>query len=1023
MGLSILQLNCNHAAAASDLLGHLSRQRDCALTLISDPYMAWLGAQLGRPYPTVLADLQRTSCIYPLPGTIVTDHGAGDHFVWADVASLGRVVSCYFPPSVRFAAFQGELDQIAALIQGAPNGRLLIGGDFNAHSPLWGSINDVVDERGQAVQDWLSTHDLTTLNDGVHPTFDPGTRSSPSYIDLTVATAEMVPACQNWQVLHGISSESDHRLISHEWSSVGTIPSPPTRRPKVKAKDGLAAALLEHLDAAQPTSAQQLNDAVSEVWKQQTYVTQPKEGQICRSTYWWNDKIAELWKACNRSRRVLTRTRALPPTGFPDPEHYRARVQRAIDAHREARRLLRREIKASKRECWNSLIELVELTPWGKPYQLVRGKFSKPPERAALNAEGRLEILTDLFPRATIPYPTELARLEDAYHREGRALPTSSPVETPPVSKEEIEEAASRARTGRAPGPDLIPGAVVKGILANRPELCAKALDSMLRGDEPFPEAWKAAEAVLIPKPKGGYRPISLLTTLAKSAEAVIDARLREHLESGGHLSEAQHGFRKRRSCLTAIDRVVQFAQPGLDAPVGGNPCQAIVLLDVQNAFNTIEHVAILRALVKRDCTPSMVRLINSYLWGRTISPQGENPETSGLPADRGVPQGSVLGPLLWIVAYDDVLRLPLLQGVELVCYADDLAVLVKANDWTSVRIRANDAIAQISAWMATVGLKLAPAKCEWMSLSGKRKATCTIVCDGVQVRREEVVRYLGVHLDPALSGLEHIRRASAKALGVAQAVARLFPNTRGATVQKRVLLATVAKSIALYACPVWPRKSLGTDLARDLLRKAQRPMALRVLSAYRTVSTNAALVLSRSRPWDLHAKALRRAHVEGIPVGDALHAANEEWQREWSSIPAGSPGARVRDIIQDVNAWWNLSHVVLDFFTTQIVTEHGDFGSYLHRIGKWPTAECRHCDGGVDDTPEHTVMRCPAWTHLRSRRFNGDNLIAVLQNAMRTPEEWGPFAETVRAILGEKMRTPPRPIIAAAPAAAVGDP
>jgi hypothetical protein len=153
--------------------------------------------------------------------------------------------------------------------------------------------------------------------------------------------------------------------------------SPPLSRPKVILKDGLSKALRERLEAEQPDSVARLNETIMEVWNANTSIFEPRRnGRIQRSTYWWNDSIAGMWRECNRVRWRLNRLRARKPPTCPGAlELHHARIEAALNGYRESRSVLRKEIKRSKREHWNLLIAEVEESPWGKPYQLVRGKL------------------------------------------------------------------------------------------------------------------------------------------------------------------------------------------------------------------------------------------------------------------------------------------------------------------------------------------------------------------------------------------------------------------------------------------------------------------------------------------------------------------------------------------------------------------------------------------------------------------------------------------------------------------------
>ena len=375
-----------------------------------------------------------------------------------------------------------------------------------------------------------------------------------------------------------------------------------------------------------------------------------------------------------------------------------------------------------------------------------------------------------------------------------------------------------------------------------------------------------------------------------------------------------------------------------------------------------------------------------------------------------GVPQGSVLGPLLWNVGYDDVLRLPGLPcGVELFAYADDLAILVSASSSELLQLRVNVTVREISRWMNGVGLALAPAKCEALFLTGRMlKPECTFWCNGITIPQVRQARYLGVILDSCLSGTRHIAAAVDKASKAANEIARILPNLGGATVERRRLLMAVAESIALFGAAVWPVACHGYLKTRNGLRKAQRPAALRVICAYRTVSTSAALVLVGDLPWDLLANLRHKRWIDPtITWEEAESEARQAWQTEWDSVSEGESGWQVRRLIPSIEGWQKRAGGNLDFFTTQFITGHGDFGAYLHRIGRVETPICQYCDSGEVDDAEHTLLRCIVWTEQREAFGTGSppsSLEEVVRVIHLSRDSWDSFSEVARRILRAKM-------------------
>lgn len=116
--------------------------------------------------------------------------------------------------------------------------------------------------------------------------------------------------------------------------------------------------------------------------------------------------------------------------------------------------------------------------------------------------------------------------------------------------------------------------------------------------------------------------------------------------------------------------------------------------------------------------------------------------------------------------------------------------------------------------------------------------------------------------------------------------------------------------------------------------------------------------VAERCRLWEAGPNTSKEAEREATLAA---------WQEEWSTIPEGCPGARIRDLISNIRRWLDRPGGEVDFYLTQVITGHGDFQEYLHRIGKALSSTCIYCDQDAVDDAEHTLLVCPALKRARS--------------------------------------------------------
>lgn len=888
-----LQINLNHCWAAQQVLTQTTLERSINVVLISD--------QLRNPIDddgwVVSGDGGSAVMIGKNSALAVASKGGGRGFAWIRAGGM-HVVSCYCPPRWDAVEFDSFLKDLSAVIADyMTEGVLIVGGDFNAHSSEWGSSTE--DVRGRKLSDFAAALGLTTVNEGTSATYRRVNASS--VVDVTFVRTGANAMVNGWRVLSEVYSGSDHCYVEYAVDPLGRS----TLRHESETVKGWSIGKLDHakLSAALNRASRVLVDANSEEMavQMQEYLVGLCEESMPRrvlwkgrsSAHWWTPEITERRRECIAARRRYQRAgRRAVTTG------------RAVELAgcRNAVSRLSVAIKKSQEKCWSQLCSEVDRDPWGTPYKVVLRRFG----RRAVGAAGReLEIARELFPTLpTVDWESVSIRRD--------VMNDSSEEEDMPFSIGEVLQAVSRLPSGKASGPDGIPNEILIAAVKKRPGLFADMYNKCWASGV-FPVCWKLAKLVLLHKGQGkpmdqatSYRPLSLLNGAGKLFERLLLKRIYNWLDAVEGLSPKQFGFHPGRSTLDAVRSVIEIAERAASGPTQYRHLCAVVALDVRNAFNSAPWQAVDEAL-QRKCAPRrLIRMIRSYLSGRELLVESGGAE-SRLTVTGGVPQGSVIGPVLWNIFYDGLLRLELPEGAHLIAFADDIAVVTVGHNKELLEKVTNETLDLVGHWMAGNGLGVAPQKSEAVVLTRKWAYTNPVIrYEGVPIAVGRSIRYLGVFLDTRLTFRDHIMKVTAGARKTAVAIGRLMPNVGGPQQAKRRLLATVVNNKLLYAAPIWSSAASGTERNRGALSQAQRVVALRVTRCYRTVSDMAALCLAAMIP--AHLLADERRRLERGPLASGMTRAEyvkaeklatiESWQRVWCE---SEKGAWTRRLLPDV--------------------------------------------------------------------------------------------------------------------------
>ena len=327
---------------------------------------------------------------------------------------------------------------------------------------------------------------------------------------------------------------------------------------------------------------------------------------------------------------------------------------------------------------------------------------------------------------------------------------------------EEISKIISSLNIKKAVGPDGISSKILhilKSVIS--PVLSNIINKSMQLGI--FPDKLKIAK--IIPLHKGGkideinnYRPISILSSLSKIFEKVINKRFIDFLKKHNVISDYQFGFREGMSTTLALADICDQFQNALD----NNEITCGIFIDLAKAFDTVNHSILLKKLIHYGIRGNAFELIKSYLNDRVQYVQINNFISSNKEILCGVPQGSVLGPLLFLLYVNDIQNA---SDFNIRLFADDTLLYFSKKKPCDLEKHVNIELDKIQRWLDVNKLSLNVSKTKYIIISPKlrERYKFQIKLKEHLLCQTETHKYLGIVIDEKLSWKPHLSAVASK--------------------------------------------------------------------------------------------------------------------------------------------------------------------------------------------------------------------------------------------------------------------
>ena len=589
--------------------------------------------------------------------------------------------------------------------------RVLLAGDLNSKHPAWNSRRR--NKNGDRLYAYLPALKFQPYAPK-EPTHFPINGGAPDILDIALSTE--VDLLEDPRSINAL--QSDHNPVVFPIDHRHTIPQARTNKIPITDWPQYKQHLLDELpQLPTPTNIQETEDAIDSLtallltaYKANTTYIQPekKPGDPAART-------AALIQLKRWARKKWQQTR------HPGYKTLFNKLTQKVKTR----------IARLKQEEWDTKLQQVD-APSNEFWKIARNLRKTPhrtnrplhgPQGLKFDPDDKAEIFANYLQDIFTPHP-EVYNEETVQqtHRQLRTIIAQDPQTEPDAtSPREVERIVSKLPMNKAPGVDRITSMMLKQGPRRLNVYLAQMYNKLLQLAH-FPSNWKHASICMIPKPgtdqmfPQNYRPISLLSVLSKVYERIVKTRLQEFVEEHKLYPDHQFGFRPEHDTTAQLVRVVDHIAVGFNAmqhTVG-------VFLDIEKAFDRVWHPGLIVKLNQLHFPDCYVHLLHNFLQNRTFTVRSSGTTSESHPITAGVPQGSVLSPLLYVIYTAD---LPIARACTIATFADDTALFSSNKNIRYAAQAIQRQLLLLEQWSNTWRIKVNPAKSQAIIFSRRRPA------------------------------------------------------------------------------------------------------------------------------------------------------------------------------------------------------------------------------------------------------------------------------------------------------------
>lgn len=701
--------------------------------------------------------------------------------------NIWKIASVYIPPSKTIR--NEDIETIMS-----DNTSKIIGGDLNAKSSTWRAR--ITNSRGRLIQTMAQRHNFVIYAPEEPTHYTPLKR--PDILDIFMV--KNINYTMEIEVINELSSDHTPVLLTTQnWQNYQNNVQSKTNWKSFAEKIQAINRPIPNISSVEEieNEVKQITNEIQTSYNQSTKKIPTKDKDISIP-----QEIKDMIKIKNRAVRRAS------VTGYPPDKIYANQL----------RTLVKKELDEHRNSNWNNLLESLndedndhkKLWAWKKkttkqsnsikPIHGERGLVYSDKNKATAFADS-----------LQLQFQENQNREEDIEETERTTRTVIRYLNRPDNSNlretntEEIKSEITRLKTRKAPGEDLITNKMLKIFAEEYLHYIVNLINSILKNRH-FPDSWKNAIIILIPKPgknhthPENHRPISLLNTLAKLTERIILTRLNEEIIDKNVIPMEQFGFQPELSTELQALRLTEDIHKSLDL----KHSTAAAFLDISKAFDKAWHQGILYKLIKNNISPGLIKLLHSYLKNRTFQVRTGTAISRKYPQEAGVPQGGVLSPILYNILTADIPTT--LSHTKVYTFADDTAILSQSANINQAVTYLQRALDHIQSWAIKWKLKINPNKTQAIIFTNKREVPSKeLKINEHRLEFKPTIKYLGIRFDSKLTWSGHANQTIDK---VENRFMQLYPylnrKSKLNLKNKKILYNQCIRPIITYGSVVW---------------------------------------------------------------------------------------------------------------------------------------------------------------------------------------------------------------------------